>query len=57
MVFVTMCMYLCLYYHCVIHYMKCYCIVIGLAAIERYIRFQSQNYDVGSTVDSRTYLY
>ena len=56
MVFVTMCMYLCLYYHCVIHYMRSYCIIIGLAAIERYIRFQSQNYDVGGTVDSRTYL-
>lgn len=57
MVFVTMCMYLCLYYHCVIHYMKIYCIVIGLAAIERYNRFQSQNYDVGSKVDSHTYLF
>lgn len=56
MVFVTMCMYLCLYYHCVIHYMRSHCIIIGLAAIERYIRFQSQNYDVGGTVDSRTYL-
>lgn len=41
--FVTMCMYLCLYYHCVIQYMRSYCIIIGLAAIERYIRFQSQN--------------
>lgn len=56
MVFVTICMYLCMYYHCVIHYMRSYCIIIGLAAIERYIRFQSQICDVDGTVDSRTYL-
>lgn len=38
----------------VIHYMRSYCIIIGLAAIERYIRFQSQTCDV----DSRyTYMF